>query len=62
MATDLCDSDAADDGGDDDNAGNHQIQKILCKTWTMKTILYSVFCPHDHFDHNLIKENKERKM
>ena len=46
MATDLCDSDNADDEGDDNNAGNHQIQKILCKTWTMKTILYCFFHVH----------------
>ena len=46
MATDLCDSDFADVGGDDDNAGNHQIQKILCKTWTMETILYCSFYVH----------------
>ena len=46
MATDLCDSDVADDGGDDDNAGNHLNQKILCKTWTMKTILCCSFHVH----------------
>ena len=44
MATDLCD--VADDGGDDNNADNHRIQKILCKSWTMKTILYCSFHVH----------------